>query len=500
MPSVDDDLQRRIQRAAPVPREGGPMFDAVVRRKRRRSVVRRASAVGVVALVLAGAIFAFAALDRPRTVTPGATTPAPLAEDLGLPFPTCRVSLMPINTDSGAGTAAVYTKMTDGECPAPGDGAVGVGVDMTGDGALDASWGPLPDCWLRCEAFAAPDVNGDGVSEIAVSTEGADGYGVSMYSVTTSPAAIAPIEVSSTFDRGPQDGEPFEFAWVDVATHASSAGCVSTTGQDPSFALYWTEKLTPAQVETISIAIQGNLATVTDFSTDTMPLDQAPMPGRDLCGAPIYGSAAGLASDTSTFIICDPTSTSGDLDGDGVQDRLSIGTKAASDLSCSDQGARILTIDLGGDGITDVRTPPPDCRTWCVPFALADLNGDGTDEILLNEGHLAPPVSAVIGVYELRDGALQPVLFPDGGNQFPVQGSWQGYLGAYCTNPSTFWLWQGNTDGGGSLRSTTGTAYHLNPNALRFEPTGVTFDAPNGIPAETGYNGTFCGAKPEPLG
>ena len=70
--------------------------------------------------------------------------------DLGLSFPTCRVSSMPIVAGVVAGSAAVFTKEADGGCPKAGETAsVGMaGVDTTGDGALDATWGPIPDCLL----------------------------------------------------------------------------------------------------------------------------------------------------------------------------------------------------------------------------------------------------------------------------------------------------------------------------------------------------------------
>ena len=74
MPTVDDELQRRIHRAAPIPSDTAPV-EGIYRRKHRRSIVRRASAVGVVVLVLAGALVAFAAVDRPNTlVTPADST------------------------------------------------------------------------------------------------------------------------------------------------------------------------------------------------------------------------------------------------------------------------------------------------------------------------------------------------------------------------------------------------------------------------------------------
>jgi len=500
MPTFDEELRDRIVRAVPtVPSDDGRL-EAIVRRKRRHARARKVGTIATVAVLLIGTIGVFAALNGWSDQTPAPLTtpgtPQPPVGDLGLPYPVCRVSSMPITIGSGTGTADVFTKEADGGCPKEGDGFVGVGIDVTGDGVLDATWGPLPDCWFRCEAFAAPDINGDGVSEIAVSTTGADGFGVSLYAVTTSPPNVEPITVSSTFDTGPQDGKPLQFAWVDVVTHTSSAGCANTGDQGPFLALYSTERLTPAQVQTTSILIEGSTATVTAISNDTMPLGDAPMPGTEFCGTPIYGSAAGLGAYAASAT-CDVTTMTGDVDGDGTDDTLSIGTLAKDDLSCPPQGTRIMTIDLGADGTYDVRTGP-DCSSWCVPFALADLNGDVTAEILLNEGHLAPPVSAEIGVYELREGMLQPVSFPDGKNRFPLQNSWQGYFGAYCTNPTSFWLWEGATDANGTLQSSSGTAYRLNVDALAF--VQVVTSSGDGIPAEAGYDGRLCGADTQPLG
>jgi len=298
MPTLDDDLRRRLRTAAPRASGPPPSVDAISARAHRRALRRRASAILVVAVIVVAAIAAVGLASRQQTaLTPGNDeTPVPLVENLGLPFPVCRVSTMPSSTAAGLGSAAVFTESSDGRCPSRGDGFTGVGVDVDGNGVLDATFGPLPDCWYRCEAFAAPDVNDDGVSEIAVSTEGAEGYGVFLYSVTTDPPAIEPIVVTSSFDRGPSDGDPLQFAWVDVATHASSADCVTTADEEPLLDLYTTEKLTPAQVQTVSIQIAGATATVTAIATDTMPLDRAPMPSEQLCGAPIYGPALGLAS------------------------------------------------------------------------------------------------------------------------------------------------------------------------------------------------------------
>jgi hypothetical protein len=98
---------------------------------------------------------------------------------------------MPIQTGSGTGVAAVLTKETDQGCPGGNEATVLLGVDVDGDGALDATAvSPLPDCYVECQMFATPDVNGDGVSEVGVATTGADGYGITLYAVALSPPSI----------------------------------------------------------------------------------------------------------------------------------------------------------------------------------------------------------------------------------------------------------------------------------------------------------------------
>ena len=169
-----------------------------------------------------------------------------------------------------------------------------------------------------------------------MSNEGADGFGVSLYAVTPTAPSIEPIVVSSTSDKGPSDGDQLQFGWVDVATNASSAGC--TTGDaGPLFELYGTEKLTPAQVLTTSMILQGATATVTSMSTDTMPLDQGADAGRgDLCGAPcsgrprVSGRSPGRTSvsrpTSATSLGCGPTSRA-----TAQEDTVGVGTTATED-------------------------------------------------------------------------------------------------------------------------------------------------------------------------
>ena len=186
-----------------------------------------------------------------KPATQPATEPSPTAPVgvLGLPYPVCDVSTMPITTPLGQGSAAVFTHADNG-CPTkPGSEAVvGVGVDLNGDGALDATTGPVPDCYMSCEAFAAPDLNDDGTSEIAVSNQGADGYGISLYAVTTSSPSIAPIT---------KDGDPFQFAWVGVVTHANAAHCETTDSGAHTFVLTDAEFDSPTTVDSVSYSIQS---------------------------------------------------------------------------------------------------------------------------------------------------------------------------------------------------------------------------------------------------
>lgn len=442
--------------------------------------------------------------------------------DLGLSFPTCRVSSMPIVAGAVAGTAVVFTKEGDGGCPRAGDGFVGVGVDTTGDGVLDASWGPIPDCYFRCEALAAPDVNADGVSEVAVSNEGADGFGVSLYAVTPTTPSIEPIIVSSTFEQGPSDGDPLQFGWVDVATHASSAGC--TTGDaGPLFELYGTEKLTPAQVQTTSMVVQGATATVTSMSTDTMPFDQAPMPGTDICGAPLFGSAAGLGSQPGLDIgletnICDVSRLRADFTGDGQEDTVWVGTTATENRCPIDAEHRgIAAIDTNGDGLADGQAtkPFPHC-IGCSAFAAVDFNADGASElaILLQEGS-----TPQYGIYEAafagsgRDGGLYPAHISSGSEQFPegdpltfLAGGDEGFSGAvkcdgFPDHPVLIvWASSHNVDGGaGSPRDVVMTKLTMQPDGSFAAVDALHQQQVVGDPPLFDGSGTPCGVDWDPF-
>jgi len=296
MPTSDGTLERRIRAAAPRPDAASDLLERLVARKRRRAMMRKVGTIATVVVLIGGTLAAFAAVAAgPATqpagpaTQPPAPTPSPsyAVGALGLPYPVCAVSTMPISTEKGQGSVAVFARRASDGCPQEfADKTVHVGVDLNGDGTLDATTGPVSDCFIKCEAFAATDLNNDGVPEIAVSNEGADGYGVYLYAIMTSPPSIAPIT---------KDGDPFQFAWAAVAAHADAAHCeLSDRGEGILVLTDATFEPPDASVDSVSFSIEGTIASKVGQDHTTLPLDQAPEPTDQLCGAKIYGSAGGV--------------------------------------------------------------------------------------------------------------------------------------------------------------------------------------------------------------
>jgi hypothetical protein len=392
MPMSDDELERRIRTAAPRPEVPDDALERLGVRKRRRATARKVGTIATVVVVLAGTLAAFAIVDGHRSGPRPLGEPTPTAppENFGLAYPICHVSTMPVATGTGEGLAVVFTREADG-CPKQIQDATFVGVDVDGDRVIDATSPPVPDCFTQCEAFAAPDMNGDGIAEVLVSTAGADGYGIWPYAVTVSPPAIAPIT---------EDGDPFGFAWVNVATHSEAAHCeASDTGQ-ATFVLDHAEwDASGASVLEESFAVDGTVATKLAQQRSTVPLDQAPVPTDELCGVPVHGSAAGamggpprlegrdigLASN-----VCRATSMDNlNLVPDGTPDTAFVGFPIDDTGRCprdADQQRWIVAVDVTGDGTADASTELsvmscPDVQ--CAPLGGADLDADGDDELVV---------------------------------------------------------------------------------------------------------------------
>ena len=224
---------------------------------------------------------------------PSGATPAPAASDLGLGFPVCDVQSMSADFDGNgtSDTASVATKMSDvGGCPAPGTSTEVLVVDLNGDGKADAGGGPLA-CPTGCEPFAAPDVNGDGLPEIAIVVERpADGTKrIQLWDVTAPPggslAAIPFVDAN---------GDPATFTWGTDGTNTYGVSC--TTRTSPPLVTEW--QAIPTGPGSWHVSEHGyhvvgtELRSAFEDSYD-VPGEETVFPdggGTSMCGAPVQAS------------------------------------------------------------------------------------------------------------------------------------------------------------------------------------------------------------------
>jgi hypothetical protein len=390
MPTFDEELRDRIDGAAPRVRTKGDLFDGLALRKQRRATARKVGTIATVVVVLAATLGAFAILDAHRTGPQPVGEPTPTAPpvNFGLPYPICHISTLPAAIGSAQGLAVVFTKETNG-CPKQIHDETFVGVDVDGNGVIDATAGPVPDCFTLCEAFAAPDVNGDGIAEIMVSTAGADGYGIWPYAVATSPPAIVPIT---------QDGKPFGLAWVNVATHSEAAHCATSDAGRTIFVLDHAEwDASGATVIEESYALDGTAVAKLGQERSSVPIDQAPVPTDELCGVQVHGSAAGAMGGPPALEgrdiglsrnVCETSRLGGlDLIPDNTPDVAFTGF-FINDIGRCSEGRQewIVAVDVTGDDRADAYTDAQliNCpNTGCQPLDATDLDADGDSELII---------------------------------------------------------------------------------------------------------------------
>jgi hypothetical protein len=336
-------------------------------------------------------------------------TPSPTGDlnELGLTFPVCNVSTMPIAVAGGTGVAAVFADASGG-CPGHGEGAWLVGVDVDADGALDATAPTDLDCFFLCEAFAAPDVDADGTSEVAVSTEGADGYGLELFAVSPGAPTIAPIEVDNPgVALRPKDG-PFQLAWVGAAAHREWATCDVDLGGVPILILATADVGdTGATITETTVRVAADQATVVDQTAHDVSLIELEQMGRippeRFCGAPILeedtpsptpapgpeGRDIGLGTN-----VCQVQRLGGlNLVDDGQPDAAWTGFMVNDAGECPERNIDaqrwIVAIDVTGDGLADASTENPmvNCPyVSCWPVGATDLDADGDEELVVTTG------------------------------------------------------------------------------------------------------------------
>ena len=175
----------------------------------------------------------------------------------------------------------------------------------------------------------------------------------------------------------------------------------------------------------------GQVFTVREDGTDLQPVASA-------MGAPAWAVVADGApamptpTQTSTmtpppvgkdiglgFPVCNVTSVRGEFAPgvDGVDGKAYVATKAG-DTACPDlgDGMQVVAVDVTGDGLADTSYGPLECEQWCTAYATPDVDGDGTDELLMQNVEFS-----IIGLtlFEVEPGdggaAIGPVtLAPPG--------------------------------------------------------------------------------------
>jgi len=244
--------------------------------------------------------------------------------------------------------------------------------------------------------------------------------------VTSSPPAVEPITVNDPQGLGNVQTGPLQFGWADVVGHAEGARCDSSPS-GTTLTIFGYDKFDPrTEVRTTTLRIDGATATVIGASNDGMPLADAPVPGNEICGAPLHGSAANFpggtnASGTDIGIgtaLCNVSELRADFTGDGKPDTAWVGTPAHGGRCTDPAGtSAIVAIDYTGDGSADGSNDTLPRCLLCQTYAATDLNADGRVSSSSCCRRRPPPSTGSTALRPLQ-GAIRPACtrcsFPRG--------------------------------------------------------------------------------------
>jgi hypothetical protein len=230
----------------------------------------------------------------PVVPTPYPTPEPSFGEDIGLGYPVCDVTSVRGVFDPGVlGTAFVATRASDtGGCPTTDGGVQVLAVDVDGDGASDVSYAPLV-CEPFCTAFAAPDVDGDGLDELLVQNVQFSIAGLKPYEII-GDLEIVPITVGASGSEGFEDGTQPQF-WVGGdAGDADAIRCEpNDSGTGPARALvsvrthHEVDSGEDIVVTETTLLLKGTFLRVVDVNEFTWPANDDTRPFLDNggCGA-----------------------------------------------------------------------------------------------------------------------------------------------------------------------------------------------------------------------
>jgi len=354
-------------------------------------------------LLTSGTDFAWLPATAPSSGEPTPTEQG--ASSLtGVPFAVCRPMSIPGEFGPGLDTAWVFEKAPDAGCDrAEGFQYLGIG---TADSVARFT-GPIRDIGqneTELWPWATPDVDGDGIDEIALGI-GSTGGSAQFVLFATDGSEIHLLETCA--------GCGYAFSWGGPGGHLEGAYCAGGS--------FWDWNLEHA------LGTDRYAGWLIEFRRDgwrlverskteiTAPLnDPSAIPdggGNTVCGTPLfapedfpdYPTVAPMPPVTPSitvapaseslyigldFQLCDAARLDGiDFLGDGTSGAAWAGTRARPDGSCPRTGATpIVAIDHTGDGLADAfdQYGLPYC-IGCRPFGTTDLSGDGSQELIVVE-------------------------------------------------------------------------------------------------------------------
>lgn len=167
------------------------------------------------------------------------------------------------------------------------DGFQVLGVDASGDGIADGSFGPL-ECQPVCRAFAAPDLEADGLNEVAIAV-GSTGGSTLFELFAVAFASIQELRFDC-IDCGQL------FLWGRPGGHAEGAYCPAgeTRGDFVSWAAEQTDDGSEYAVVESFIDVKGSFLVQVDLRHSQVSFDEAALPPGgegDFCGAPVMAVA-----------------------------------------------------------------------------------------------------------------------------------------------------------------------------------------------------------------